>query len=92
MAKETSTVVASRLTTTGDLRVFLARIAVATAQGDMELRNAVVAVKACEQINASLYSEAKIAALAFAQGNKDAPKLGQLTLRGDVQETVAKAA
>ena len=60
----------------------------ATAQGDMELRNAVVAVKACEQINASLYSEAKIAALAFAQ-NKDAPKLGQLTLRGDVQETIA---
>jgi len=54
----------------------------------MELRNAVVAVKACEQINASLYSEAKIAALAFAQ-NKDAPKLGQLTLRGDVQETIA---
>lgn len=83
MAKEQSVVTAAKLTTTGDLRTFLARIAVATAQGEMELRNAVVAVKACEQINASLYSEAKIAALSFARGNQDITKLGQLNLRGD---------
>jgi hypothetical protein len=85
MGKETQPAIMSRLLTTGDLRTFLARIAVAVAQNDMEIRNAVVAVKACEQINASLYSEAKIAALTMA-GNpgQPAPRLGALALRDEV--------
>lgn len=65
--------------TTGDLRQFLARIAVAVAQSDMKVAEAIVAIKACEQINASLYSEIKSAALALAAGNL-APRLGHMPL------------
>jgi hypothetical protein len=87
-----SNLTTAKLLTTGDLRTFLANIAVAVAQNDMDIRNAVVAVKACEQINASLYSEAKIAALTMAngqtQGGKPAP-LGRLPLRDEVVQRVA---
>ena len=65
--------------TTGDLRQFLARIAVAVAQSDMKVAEAIVAIKACEQINASLYSEIKSASLALAAGNL-APRLGHMPL------------
>jgi hypothetical protein len=45
----------------------------------MDLRNAAVAVKACEQINASFYSEGRITALMVSAG-KPAPELGALPL------------
>ena len=69
-----------RMETTGDVRAFLANIAVAVAQGDMKVHEAAVAVKACEQINASLYSEIKSAALQQEAG-KAAPALGSLSIR-----------
>jgi len=81
MSKEVAPLQASRLIKTGDLRTFLANIALAVSQGEMETRQAVIAVKACEQINASLYSEAKIMAMTLAAGNQP-PKLGDLNIRG----------
>lgn len=79
----------SRLSTTGDLRTYLANIALAVTQDGLDLRQAAVAVKACEQINASLYSEAKIAALVVAAGGS-AVKLGQLNIgtQGDVRAAI----
>jgi hypothetical protein len=67
------------LETTGDLRRFLGHIAVAVAQGDMKVPEAAVAVKACEQINASLYSEIK-AALLGQEAGRDAPDIGYLAI------------
>lgn len=77
--------VASRILTTGDLRSFLANVAMGVIHGDMKVAEAVVAVKACEQINTSLYTEAKMRALAAAE-NKQSPHLGQLPLRGEDAE------
>ena len=68
--------------TTDDLRKFLSHIAVAVAQGEMKINEAAVAVKACEQINASLYSEIKSAALQ-AEAGKAAPQLGSLRISGE---------
>lgn len=84
-----SKAITARLLTTGDLRTFLANIATAVAQDEMPIRNAVVAVKACEQINASLYSEAKIAALTMGGGNA-APRLGTLPIRDEVPAIASK--
>ena len=58
----------SRLETAGDLRTFLANIATAAFRGEVQRQDAAIAVKACEQINASIYSEAKIWALIQATG------------------------
>jgi len=77
----------ARLRTSGDLRKFLSNIALAVAQDEMPIRNAVVAVKACEQINVSLYSEAKIAALMLSHGQQTQP-MGQLELHTD-NKTIA---
>jgi len=68
-----------KMLTTGDLRTFLGNVALAVAQGDMKVEEAVVAVKACEQINASLYSEIKSAAIQITL-NKQAPEIGNLLI------------
>ena len=65
--------------TTGELRRFLSYIAGAVSRGEMKVPEAVVAVKACEQINASLYSEIKSAAIQ-AEAGKVAPPLGTLRI------------
>jgi hypothetical protein len=49
----------------------------------MKVQEAAVAVKACEQVNASLYSEIKSAALQAALG-RTAPALGHM--RVDAEE------
>lgn len=69
----------SRIETTGDLRAFLANVALAVSRGDMKINEAAVAVKACEQINASLYSEIKSAALQLAAG-QSSPPLGDMQI------------
>lgn len=74
--------VKQQIATTGDLRTFLSRIAVAVARGDMKVSEAAVAVKACEQINASLYSEIKSAAMQIEAG-RAAPLLGQMPIGDD---------
>jgi len=83
--KDLPKLVATRILTTGDLRAFLANIAMAVSHGDMKINEAAVAVKACEQINTSLYTEAKMRALASADGQKWAA-LGQLPLRGEDEQ------
>lgn len=69
----------SRIETAGDMRKFLAGVALTVARGDMKVQEAACAIKACEQINASIYSEAKIAAMQLAAGHK-APEMGALPL------------
>lgn len=81
-----SNVLKTRMETTGDLRSFLANIAVAVSRGDLKLHEAAVAVKACEQINASLYSEIKNAAFQTERG-QPAPGIGLLPIRGANKET-----
>lgn len=56
--------------TTSDLRQFLANLAVGVAQGDADVQKAAVAIKACKEINASLYSEIKSAAMQVELGRK----------------------
>lgn len=70
--------------TTGDLRRFLSYIAGAVARGEMKVPEAAVAVKACEQINASLYSEIKSAAMQ-AEAGAPAPDLGSLRIIDSTQ-------
>ena len=65
--------------TTGELRRFLSYIAGAVSRGEMKVPEAVVAVKACEQINTSLYSEIKSAAIA-AEAGRASPPLGSLRI------------
>lgn len=57
-------------------------IAVGVMQGDLRVDAAVICVKACEQINVSLYSEIKHAAMIVALG-RSAPELGELPLFGE---------
>jgi folylpolyglutamate synthase/dihydropteroate synthase len=68
-----------QLETTGDVREFLARVALAVIRDEVKVPNAAVAVKACEQINVSLYSEIKRAALQIEAG-KTSPVLGKLKI------------
>lgn len=74
--------------TTGDLRRFLGHIAVAVAHGDMKVQEAAVAVKACEQINASLYSEIKAALIAQEAGKSQA-QIGYMAIT-DQSKVVAE--
>lgn len=73
---------ARQIETTGDLRRFLGNIALAVAQGNMKPLDAAVAVKACEQINMSLYSEIKSAAIQAA-AKREVPPLGSLRIDGE---------
>lgn len=74
----------AQMETTGDVRKFLAQIALAVIRDEVKVPQAAVAVKACEQINASLYSEIKRAALQM-ESNKQSAALGQLRI-GDNAE------
>lgn len=56
--------------TTGDVRTFLANIALAVIRDEVKVPQAAIAVKACEQINVSLYSEIKLAAMQIAAGKQ----------------------
>lgn len=49
----------SVLKTTGDLRKMLANLATGIVAGDIKVQEAAVAIKACKEINSSLYSEIK---------------------------------
>ena len=82
-----------RLKYAGDLRTYLANIALAAMQDDdFDKQRAAIAVKACEQINASLYSETKIAAMAAGLGQAAYP-LGALPIGrpDDVRALVDKS-
>jgi hypothetical protein len=69
------------LETSGDLRRLMKNIALGVMHGDMKVEQAAICVKACEQINVSLYSEIKHAAL-IQQMGREAPELGALPLFG----------
>jgi len=53
----------SKFETTSDLRRFLAHLATGIVSGDIEHQKAAVAIKACKEINNSLYSEIKAATI-----------------------------
>jgi len=65
--------------TTGEMRKFLATTAMDVVRGDVKVDRAATAVKACKEINASLYSEIKAAGIAKAAG-KEAAELGRLPI------------
>jgi len=69
------------LESSGDLRRLMKNIAVGVMRKEMNVSEAAVAIKACEQINVSLYSEIKHAAMLVALG-RTAPELGELPLFG----------
>jgi hypothetical protein len=69
------------LETSGDLRKLMRNIAVGVMHGELRVDEAAICVKACEQINVSLYSEIKYAAL-IQQMGREAPELGHLPLFG----------
>jgi hypothetical protein len=79
MKNETS----RKLQTTGDLRTFLANVALAVSQGDMKPQDAAIAVKACKELNASLYSELKNRTIQLeAAPGVEVPALGDLLIGG----------
>ncbi len=78
-SKNESEKIKAAMQTTGDVRKFLAQIALAVIRDEVKVPQAAVAVKACEQINASLYSEIKRAAMQLELG-KPAPALGMLEI------------
>lgn len=65
--------------TTGDLRKWLANLAVGVVHGDVKVNEAAVSIKACKEINASLYSEIKSATIQVQLGRQAQP-LGELPL------------
>src|SRR5262245_19657545 len=73
--------VKDKLETSGDLRKLMRNIALGVMHGNMRVDEAAICVKACEQINVSLYSEIKHAAL-IQQMGRTAPELGNLPLFG----------
>jgi len=78
-----------KLETSGDLRRLIKNIALGIMHGEMKVPEAVIAVKACEQINVSLYSEIKHAAL-LVQLGRTAPELGEMPLFGRITSTENK--
>lgn len=71
----------TKIETTGDLRAFIANVAMGVVNGDLKVDQAVAAIKAGEVINDSLYSETKLAAMQVVAG-KEPTKLGTLSIRG----------
>ena len=71
--------VKSKMETTGDLRTFLAGLAVAVVHGDTKPQEAAIAIKACKEINSSLYSEIKAATIQVELGRTPSA-LGELPL------------
>ena len=65
--------------TAGEMRRFLAYVVKAAVQKEISVAEAAVAIKGCEQINASLYSEIKMAALQAVAGQVPA-KLGSMRI------------
>lgn len=72
----------SRIKTTGDIRKFLANVAVSVAQGETDVHKATAAIKACKEISTSLYSEIKVNEM-FAQAGKGTSALGDLPIHGN---------
>lgn len=70
----------TRIATTGDLRAFIANVALGVVSGDIKVDQAVAAIKAGEVINDSLYSETKLAAMQIVAG-KEPAQLGALSIR-----------
>ena len=60
----------SGMKTTGDMRKFLANVAISVAQGDTDVHHATAAIKACKEISTSLYSEIKANEMFAAAGQK----------------------
>ena len=72
----------SRIKTTGDMRKFLANVAVSVAQGETDVHQATAPIKACKEISTSLYSEIKVNEM-FAQAGKGTSALGDLPIHGN---------
>ena len=72
----------AQIKTTGDMRKFLANVAVSVAQGDTDVHQSTAAIKACKEISTSLYSEIKVNEM-FAQAGKDTSPLGNLPIHGN---------
>ena len=68
-----------QMNTTGDMRRFLVNMALNVARGDIDVQKAAVSIKACKEVNTSLYSEIKVAILANEIG-QDVVTLGELPL------------
>jgi hypothetical protein len=64
---------------TGELRTALSNIMMAVVRGEVKGSDAALSIKAAENINVSLYSEIKYAALLATLG-QTAPPLGQLRI------------
>jgi len=74
----------TKISTTGDLRAFIANVAMGVVNGDVKVDQAVAAIKAGEVINDSLYSETKLAAMQILAG-KEPTQLGALSIRGPAE-------
>lgn len=72
----------SKITTTGQLREFLASTLNGVANGTFDLEKAKNVVKLSQQINESFYAEIKVARVQHDLGNDNA-KLGDLQLKGE---------
>lgn len=75
------------LETSGDLRRLMKNLLVGLMQGDIGPDIAAGCIKACEQINVSLYSEIKNATILLQLG-RDVPELGDLPLFGKARKKV----
>lgn len=69
----------ARITTTGQLRQFLADSILAVKDGSMKVHEALAIKKMAEEVNESLYAEVKVARLQKDLGEK-ASDFGNLTL------------
>lgn len=76
---EKQSVPQSKITTTGQLREFLAMSILAVKNGDMAIDKAAQIHKLAGHINDSLYSEAKLAAFVASAGGTP-PNLGSLLI------------
>jgi isopentenyl phosphate kinase len=73
------------LQTSGDLRRVMKNVLVGLMHGDMKPDVGAACIKACEQINVSLYSEIKHASILLQMG-RQVPELGELPLFGRTHE------
>ena len=69
------------LKTVGDLREFLANIALGVKDGTTKIEEARTIIKAVEKINENFYAESKVAQLRVELGEK-AASLGKLEING----------
>lgn len=70
---------AASISTTGQLREFLANMMVGVKNGDINVDEARTLVKLAEKLNESFYAELKVAQVAIQLGQKSA-ELGKLKI------------